>query len=229
MRPGRHAAASAIQTEAKVVDRAGGEPRPRGRAVEGPGRRGHARGKGERGAALVEFAIVVPVLCLLLFGIIDFGTLYSNQISVRQGVREAARQAAVDQFGANSTCTLSATVPTSPSLDMRKLACLTKNRVGLSDSAVAVMVWFDSSAPFNTSNATNTPVVVCAITAARSITGFSSRFLGNAYIKSKVEMTIEQNYTAGDSTQVGSMNIGIQEVDPSGGNWSFCLSGGSTP
>ena len=51
--------------------------------------------KRERGQALVEFALVLPVLLVLLCGIIDFGWLYYNQITLNNAAREGARYAAV--------------------------------------------------------------------------------------------------------------------------------------
>ena len=50
----------------------------------------------DRGASLVEFAILAPLLILLLFGIIDFGWAMGNYNDVRHGAREAARLAAVN-------------------------------------------------------------------------------------------------------------------------------------
>ncbi|MDF1595068.1 MAG: pilus assembly protein [Acidimicrobiia bacterium] len=52
----------------------------------------------EDGAALVEFAIVLPFLMLLLMGMIEFGWAFGNNLDVRHGAREAARLAAVN-FG----------------------------------------------------------------------------------------------------------------------------------
>lgn len=46
------------------------------------------------GAAAVEFALVAPVLFLLLFGIIDYGAWFADQISIRQAAASGARMAA---------------------------------------------------------------------------------------------------------------------------------------
>lgn len=46
-----------------------------------------------RGAATVEFAIVAPLLFLLVLGIIEFGRLMMVQEILTNGAREAARQA----------------------------------------------------------------------------------------------------------------------------------------
>ena len=59
----------------------------------------HQRRRSERGAAAVEFALVMPLLFLLVFGIIDYGAVYADSISARNGVREAARQGVVSNFG----------------------------------------------------------------------------------------------------------------------------------
>jgi hypothetical protein len=50
----------------------------------------------ERGAVLVEMALVAPVLLMLLFGIIDFGWLFSENLDVRHGAREGSRLIAVN-------------------------------------------------------------------------------------------------------------------------------------
>ena len=54
------------------------------------------RQRGERGAALIEFAILTPLLVLLLLGIIEFGWLFGQFNDVRHATREGARFAAVN-------------------------------------------------------------------------------------------------------------------------------------
>jgi Flp pilus assembly protein TadG len=51
----------------------------------------------ERGQTMVEFAIVLPVLCLLLFGAIQFGILFNNYVTLTDAVRAGARKAAVSR------------------------------------------------------------------------------------------------------------------------------------
>ncbi len=43
------------------------------------------------GAAAVEFALVLPILLLLVFGIIDFGRAYHAQVTLTHGAREGVR------------------------------------------------------------------------------------------------------------------------------------------
>jgi Flp pilus assembly protein TadG len=59
-------------------------------------RRDARRATTERGAAAVEFALVFPLLILLVFGVVEFGAAWSQSTDVRHGAREAARLAAVD-------------------------------------------------------------------------------------------------------------------------------------
>ena len=51
----------------------------------------------ERGQTMVEFAVVLPVLCLLLFGAIQFGILFNNYVTLTDAVRAGARKAAVSR------------------------------------------------------------------------------------------------------------------------------------
>ena len=49
----------------------------------------------EGGQALVEFALVLPILLLVVTGIMQFGILLGGQIALVNGVREAARYGSV--------------------------------------------------------------------------------------------------------------------------------------
>lgn len=44
----------------------------------------------------MEFALIAPVLALIVFGIVEFGWAFSQNLDVRHGAREAARLAVVD-------------------------------------------------------------------------------------------------------------------------------------
>ncbi len=89
----------------------------------------------ESGGAVIEFAIVVPILLVILFGIIDFARMLLTRNSLVNAVREGARYGAVQPptgwaatqtaiqgkvrgriatFGGNATDASTATVTTSP-------------------------------------------------------------------------------------------------------------------
>jgi Flp pilus assembly protein TadG len=56
----------------------------------------------EKGQSIVELALVLPILILLLGAIIDFGWLYSCQISANNAVREAARYTAIHIYDSST-------------------------------------------------------------------------------------------------------------------------------
>jgi Flp pilus assembly protein TadG len=59
-------------------------------------RRRHAASNSrDRGSVAVEFALLLPVLLLLIFGIIDFGRAINDQITLTQAAREGARLASL--------------------------------------------------------------------------------------------------------------------------------------
>lgn len=47
------------------------------------------------GATLVEFALLLPVLVMLLFGLVEFGVAYDHQQALTGGAREGARAASI--------------------------------------------------------------------------------------------------------------------------------------
>ena len=56
-----------------------------------------SRRRSERGSAAVEFAILLPVLILILFGIIEFSIAYNHEQGLHAAAREGARVAALPQ------------------------------------------------------------------------------------------------------------------------------------
>lgn len=57
--------------------------------------RPRARLRSRRGQSLVEFALILPVLMIMVFGIIDFGLGLRSYISLTNATREGARFAAI--------------------------------------------------------------------------------------------------------------------------------------
>ena len=51
-----------------------------------------------RGAVIVEFALVVPFLFLIVFGIIDFSRAYAQLNNINSSLREGARFGAAQKF-----------------------------------------------------------------------------------------------------------------------------------
>ncbi len=52
----------------------------------------------EKGASSLEFALVMPLLVLIIFGIIQFGIVYNHYLAITHAAREGARLAAVGKF-----------------------------------------------------------------------------------------------------------------------------------
>lgn len=63
-----------------------------------PSQRNH-----QEGAALVEFALVLPLLLVLVMGIIDFGLYFYNDLLLTQAARDAVRYASVGDSGRAGT------------------------------------------------------------------------------------------------------------------------------
>jgi Flp pilus assembly protein TadG len=76
----------------------------------------------ERGQTATEFAIVLPVFCLLLFGIIQFGIVFHNYITLTDAVRAGSRKAVVSrQSGTPRDDAVAAVKAAAKNLDHSKL------------------------------------------------------------------------------------------------------------
>lgn len=54
-----------------------------------------SRRRGERGASAVEFALVVPILLAIVFGIVDLGLAINRYAMVNNAAREGVREASL--------------------------------------------------------------------------------------------------------------------------------------
>jgi Flp pilus assembly protein TadG len=54
--------------------------------------------KNEQGQTMTEFAIVLPVLVLIVFAVIQFGITFNNYLALTDAARAGARKAAVSRL-----------------------------------------------------------------------------------------------------------------------------------
>jgi hypothetical protein len=164
---------------------------------------GHARReRQERGAAAVEFALVLLFLVPLLFGIIDFGFYFNDSLNARQGVREGARRGVLTAF---TSCGAAAT-------DYDKLKCQTKNEIGGTASNTYVKLLTPGGW------AKGQPLVVCAIVKVGGATGFIP-LPHNRSVYARTQMSIESAVTAAGAAPTGAVSA---DAPPTGTDWSWC-------
>ena len=89
------------------------------------------RSRNQRGAVAVEFALVLPVLVMLLLGVTTTGISYSHAIGATNAVREGSR------FGA----TADASTPATWASDVIKRVRGTQFDDPTSETAVCVQLW----------------------------------------------------------------------------------------
>lgn len=128
------------------------------------------------GAAAVEFALVMPILLLVVFGILQYGLYFSDSLDTRQGVREAARQGVVRNFPACGGA----------STDLDKLRCNAKQQI----SALTGTEYVKVVKPPTWQKAA--PLTVCALVKTDGGVGLLPMPNGG-WIKSTTQMSIEQD------------------------------------
>lgn len=115
----------------------------------------------ERGAALVEMAILLPILVVLIFGLVTAARAFNAQITLTHATREGVRVLAVtgDQAVAEA-----ATVSAATSLDPIDLSVSAAVCVPGDPTSVSATYPFDYSIPFvgsQTITLTSTAVMRC--------------------------------------------------------------------
>lgn len=116
------------------------------------------RNRSERGAVAVEFAILAPILIMLLMGIMEFGRAYNAQVSLTNAAREGVRVMTISNNQASArTAAKNAAVSLTP---------------GLKDSDITF------SANNGTANcATNAQMTVTVNYSLKTLTGIAGPFL----------------------------------------------------
>ena len=140
------------------------------------------RKRREKGASLVEFAILAPFLILLLFGIIEFAWVFATNLDVKHGAREGARITAVN-------------TPDTGNADLAAEICSRMELVG--SNTLTSITWASDATP-----AVGEGVTVTVSTPLTTLTGIMDwAFGGVPTLDSTVEIRIEQPPDWSDGTQ----------------------------
>jgi Flp pilus assembly protein TadG len=71
--------------------------------------------RNQQGQTMTEFALVLPVLALILFAVIQFGIVFNNYITLTDATRAGARKAAVSRQDPNRNSAVMSAVRSSAS------------------------------------------------------------------------------------------------------------------
>lgn len=155
------------------------------------------RNRDARGAAAVEFALVFPILMLVVFGILQYGLYFFDAHGTRTGIREAARLGVV-KSNITGTCDNASY--------MAEIKCTAKEQVDAITGPIAVRVTAPSAWK------KGDPLVVCA--EVKSEVAGLLPMPDDGLIRSKTQMSIEVE-TSPPST-LSSQDTALS------GSWSWC-------
>lgn len=130
--------------------------------------------RNERGASLVEFAVILPLFLLLIFGIMEAGWFFSQSVELRNAAREGARLAVVD-YGSGAA--------------IRAETC---NRAALSGSGAIVDISLSNTMDSSFDPASPESVTVTMSKTYQSLTGILNAPLGGVAMSSSAEMRTER-------------------------------------
>jgi len=137
---------------------------------------------GDKGANMVEFALVAPFLILLLFGVVEFAWVFASNLDVKHGAREGARITAVN-------------TPDTGNVDLAAEICSRMDLVG--PNTATTITWASDGTP-----AVAESVTVTVSTPLDTLVGLVDwAFGGVSNLESTVEIRIEQPPDWSDGTQ----------------------------
>jgi hypothetical protein len=168
------------------------------------GPRVRTRRRQEGGAAAVEFALVSSIFFILLFGILQYGLYFNDALNTRQGVREGARRAVVEDFGFASGCT--------SGTNSARLLCSTRKEIGAVTGPTYAKVVATPS-PWKQGSG----LLVCGLVHSKGVMGIVP-MPDDGWIRSKTQMTIEQQ------TQAATWTDSADDLAGTGQDWSWCTS-----
>ena len=139
----------------------------------------------DRGAALVELALVLPVLFVVIFAIIELGWAFGGLLDVRQAARETARLVAVNY-------------PATPGLledgqsaALVEVAC---DRLSTPEGS-SITLTLDAALPDPDRRSVGRSATVVVTREHKTLTGFLDFALGGRELTSSVLVRLEQRAT----------------------------------
>jgi hypothetical protein len=183
----------------------------------------------ERGATIVEFAIVSVAFFGLVLGTIDFSMAMFEMNGVNFGTRSQARSASNGEWGDSLTCKLNPP-PSDP--DIRDLMCATKQKTSVASDRVAVKVRFedpdDPTRP-NVKPQKGKSLVLCTMATIRSVSGVFGPLVKDKVItsiaRSRIERDLSVEWTVtGSTVSKGPLAAEVSSEAPLNdtADWKFC-------
>jgi Flp pilus assembly protein TadG len=141
---------------------------------------------------VVEFAIIAPLLFLLIFGIVEFGWAFSQNLDVRQGAREGARLAIVNYSVTTSSCTAGGTAACNNTRRDELLAEVC-DRLDFDSDGTRLRIQREDGTDTGTQDFNLGDTVLMDVEKPlATLTGVLDTFLDSVILDSHVEMRIEQ-------------------------------------
>ena len=140
--------------------------------------------------SLVEFALILPLFALMLFGMIDFGLVVGGFISLRNQVNAAGRDVAISQS------------PAACAGNANPVLCIATHTIRTTElgaaGTVEVAVDFPDWNPATgeTVPTAGQPVVICARATLHSTTGMTSAILNGRAMQATTETVLEVDPSA---------------------------------